>query len=148
MASELKSDLLESLVGYALRRATGSVMTDFVATMEDIAVRPVLFALLATISENPGVNQTMLGQSLGIQRANLVPLVNELKGRGLIERRPAPNDRRAFALHLSKAGQGLLDEAVRRVRVHEERILSGLSAEERRTLLDLLARIRGRSAAA
>ena len=148
MASELENDLLESLVGYALRRATGSVMTDFVATMEDIAVRPVLFALLATISENPGVNQTMLGQSLGIQRANLVPLVNELKGRGLIERRPAPNDRRAFALHLSKGGQALLDEAVRRVRIHEERILSGLSPEERRTLLDLLARIRGRSAVA
>lgn len=143
MASVLKSELLESLAGYSLRRTMGAVMADFMATMEDIGMRPALFSLLAMTRENPGINQTLLGQSLGIQRANLVPLVNEVLKRGLIERRPAPNDRRAFALYLTREGEAVLDEAISRVRPHEERMLARLSARERKDLLAMLARIRG-----
>ena len=139
---EVRSGLLESLIGYGLRRATSRMTADFMTAMADLGIRPVQFALLAMARENPGINQTSLGRSLGIQRANLVPLLNELRLRGLIERRPAPTDRRAFALYISKAGDALLREAERRVRVHEERILSRLGAGERETLRGLLDRIR------
>ncbi|WP_165357530.1 MarR family winged helix-turn-helix transcriptional regulator [Sphingosinicella sp. CPCC 101087] len=144
IASEAGSALLESLVGYAMRRTTAVFMADFMAEMEDLGMRPALFAMLAMTGENPGINQTALGRSLGIQRANLVPLIGELLARGLVDRRPAPHDRRAFALHLTDEGQAMLREVVRRVRPHEERMLSPLSENERRTLLDLLGRIRAR----
>jgi DNA-binding MarR family transcriptional regulator len=136
-----KPDLLDTLVGYRLRRASGRMMADFAISMAPLALRPVLFAMLCTIRANPGIIQMGLGTELGIQRANLVPLVNELSARGLIERRPAPNDRRAFALHLTPAGEQLLAEAELLVLAHEERMLAGLTRAERAKLLGLLAKI-------
>ena len=138
---EARSALLESLVGYRLRRASNAVMADFMAEVGALGLRPALFAMLAVARENPGINQSALGRALGIQRANLVPLIAELAGRGLIERRPAQRDRRAVAIHLTEGGEALLAEAERRVRPHEERMLRHLNREERETLRDLLNRI-------
>lgn len=140
-ATDVRNDLLEHLVGYALSRTSGSFLADFRRAMEGTSMRPATFAMLATIEENPGINQTSLGRALGIQRANLVPLVNELLERVLIERQPAANDKRAFALVLSDAGRDMLATCTARINAHEERMLARLSAAERTQLLDLLARI-------
>lgn len=136
------SELLDGLVGYRLRRAMNRIFADFHATMADLQLRPVLFAMLAVIRENPAINQTTLGRVLGIQRANLVPLICELETRALIERQPVPTDRRAFALHLSPAGERTFVQARQRVIAHEERLLSDISIDQRQLLLDLLDRIR------
>jgi DNA-binding MarR family transcriptional regulator len=140
--SEARSALLDSLVGYGLRRASNAVMADFMAAVGELGLRPALFAMLAVARENPGINQSALGRALGIQRTNLAPLIAELAARTLIERRPAAGDRRAVAVHLTDAGEALLDEAARRVRAHEARLLDGLSAAENETLRELLSRIR------
>lgn len=139
--SEVRNELLEHLVGYALSRASNVFLTDFRRAMEGTSIRPATFAMLATIEENPGINQTSLGRALGIQRANLVPLVNELLERALIERHPAANDKRAFALGLSDAGRELLAECTGRIRAHEEHMLARLSVSERTQLLGLLAKL-------
>ena len=118
---EVRSELLESLIGYGLRRATSRMTADFMTALGDLGIRPVQFAMLVIVRENPGINQTSLGRSLGIQRANgpwsrAAPSPPDRAP-------PRPRDRRAFALYLSEAGNALLNEAERRVRVHEERIL-------------------------
>jgi DNA-binding MarR family transcriptional regulator len=117
------------------------MMSDFATTMTPLGLRPVLFAMLEVVRGNPGIIQMGLGNELGIQRANLVPLINELAGRDLVERRPAPRDRRATALFLTPAGETLLGQADALVREHEERMLSALSRAERNKLLELLAKI-------
>lgn len=132
---------LDGLVGYRLRRASGRMMSDFGSSMAPLALRPVLFAMLCVVRASPGIIQMGLGAELGIQRANLVPLVNELTGRDLIERRPAPNDRRAYALYLTGEGERLLDQAEKMVGEHEERMLAALTRPERAKLLELLAKI-------
>lgn len=141
MADDRPTGLLESLVGYRLRRANGRMMADFATTLAPLAIRPVLFGMLSVIRSSPGIIQMGLGTELGIQRANLVPLVNELEGRGLIERRPAPNDRRAMALYLTEDGEALFRQALALVREHEERMLSRLTASERTKLIELLGKI-------
>jgi DNA-binding MarR family transcriptional regulator len=141
LQEQKSTELLESLVGYRLRRANGRMMTDFASTLAPLAIRPVLFGMLAVIRVSPGIIQMALGTELGIQRANLVPLVNELESRGLVERRPAPRDRRAAALYLTRAGEALFEEAVALVREHEERMLRRLSASERTKLIELLGKI-------
>ena len=67
--------------------------------------------------------------------------MNELLGLGLIDRHPSPDDRRAFALHLTDQGKSLLDECGDRIRAHEARCLAALSQAEQRLLLDFLGRI-------
>lgn len=139
----LRSPLLEGLVGYRLRRASAAMSASFAAAMEGSGIRQPLFGMLAIIAENPGSNQSALGAALGIQRANLVPLVNELVAQGWIDRRPSPTDRRAFALHLTRSGQARFRDAVKRVRAHEERLLADFDEEARGRLLELLERLHG-----
>ena len=141
-ASDPQPNLLDTIVGYQLRRVSNAMMSDSAASMAPVGLRPVLFAMLCVIRSAPGIIQIALGTQLGIQRANLVPLVNELTARDLIERRPAPNDRRALALFLTADGERLLAEAQSLVLRHEQRMLAGLGDGERQALLRLLAKIK------
>ena len=139
--AERPATLLDGLVGYALRRAHNRMMADLMPILGSISLRPVLFAMLSVIRANPGIIQMGLGTELGIQRANLVPLINELTSRNLIVRRADPRDRRALTLHLTAEGEALLDEAAALIGKHEKRMLTRLSAAERNKLLELLEKI-------
>jgi DNA-binding MarR family transcriptional regulator len=132
---------LDEIVGYHLRRASAVIGNDFARSLADTGLRQVLFGILSVISANPGINQGSVGRALGIQRANMVSLINELVDRDLVKRETAAGDRRAFALTLSSAGKRMLTEGLTRIRAHEDRLLAGLSAKERATLIALLSRI-------
>jgi DNA-binding MarR family transcriptional regulator len=75
----------------------------------------------------------------------MVALINELVDKGLVDRAVDANDRRAFSLVLSSAGEAALTDAVQRIKAHERRMLADFSAADRATLLDLLGRIERRS---
>jgi DNA-binding MarR family transcriptional regulator len=133
--------VLEELAGYHLRRASYVFGADFARTLDHFGMRQVPFAILAVIDANPGINQAGIGKLLGIKRANMVALVNDLERRELVERATDPRDRRAFGLSLKPGGKTLLIECHARILEHEERLLTGFSAAERTLLKALLARI-------
>ena len=133
--------VLETLVGYHLRRASNAFGTDFSRALAGTGVRQVLLGILSVVAANPGANQGSVGRVLGIQRANMVALINDLVERGLIDRKVAEGDRRAFALTITDPGKALLETALGRIAVHEAEMLSDLSDAEREVLIDLLTRI-------
>ena len=135
---------LSGLVGYHLRRAWAAVGSDYFRTVEPGGTRQVLFGVLSVISANPGINQGNVGRILGVQRPNMVALVNELIGNGWVERTIDSVDRRAFILNLTPAGAEAIAATLALIREHEERMLSDLSAQERRTLIHLLGRVEAR----
>ena len=139
--ANVDTGLIDGLVGYRLRLATNAMMSDLMTSLEPTALRPVLFAILAVVRNNPGIIQTVLGNALGIQRANLVPLLNELGDRDLLERRVAPHDKRAYALHLTPAGSRLLDETLIRIAEHEARFFGVLTERERAALTSSLIKL-------
>src|SRR5688500_12828634 len=75
--------VLDEIAGYHLRRAFGAMAADFTIAMEGTGLRQVLFAILAVVSSTPGTSQGLVGKVLGIKRANMVALINELIDRGL-----------------------------------------------------------------
>src|SRR5690606_19840699 len=54
---------------------------------------------LIYISRNPGIRQVELAERLEVQPITLARLVDQLEESGLAERRPHPNDRRAYQLY-------------------------------------------------
>lgn len=133
--------VLDTLVGYHLRRTYGIFGSDFAETMEGTGLRQVLFGILSVVAANPGIRQGAAGEALGIQRANMVALINELVAGGLIDRQVAEDDRRAFALTVTPAGDRAMADALDRIRAHEERLLGDLTEDERGVLIALLKRI-------
>lgn len=109
-------------------------------------MRQVLVGILAIVEANAGINQGAVGKMLGIKRANMVSLINELIERGAIERTMTPGDRRSFSLELTASGKALLTECMTRIADHEAKLLAGLSGREQQLLLDLLSRVAARTA--
>ncbi len=132
---------LEDLAGYHLRRASAVVSADFARIMAGTGMRQVLVGILSIIAANPGINQGAAGRALGIQRANMVSLMNELVEARLVVRQVSAEDRRAFTFDMTPLGIATLDEALARIREHEERMMAGMSRAERQMLVDLLTRI-------
>lgn len=132
---------LAPLVGFHLRRASSEFALDFRATVGETGMRQVLVGILAIVEANQGIHQGAVGRALGIKRANMVALINELVERGAIERTMTPRDRRSFSLELTVSGKALLAGCMRRIAEHESRLLAGLNGPEQQLLLDLLSRI-------
>lgn len=62
----------------------------------------------------PAITQQALATALGTLPSRLVALVDDLKSKGLLERRPHESDRRSYALHLTEKGQSTL-QAIGRI---------------------------------
>jgi DNA-binding MarR family transcriptional regulator len=78
-------------------------------------------------------------------KSTMVYLIDELEAQDLVERRPDPSDRRAYAVHLTDAGRVRLVEARSVVARVENDFLSPLIARERAQFNRLLRRIADRA---
>jgi len=133
--------ILNTLLGYHLRRAQASVFDDFMSVMADNQITPGQFGVLTLIDANPGLNQSTLAKTIGIGRSTMVPVIDGLEKRQLIERRKSVEDKRSYALAMTSKGDALMKEINPKVLAHEQKIVADLSDEEIKTLSNLLSRI-------
>ena len=140
MASQqtLKPGLLSSLLGYRLRVAQQAVFRDFARSIPEAS--PGRVGILLLIDANPGVTQSRLAQAVGIDRSTMVGVLHALQARELIERRRG-EDRRTNGLWLTRTGRTLVASLKQRIRIHERRVASRLSAAERVQLLGMLEKL-------
>jgi DNA-binding MarR family transcriptional regulator len=129
---------LQHRVGYLLRRAQVWIFKDIIALMGRFDIRPAQFSVLTVIGANPGITQRSLSQTLSIEPARLVLMLDELERRGLAKREPAPNDRRSRMLFLTPEGEAQLCQLTALADEHEARLLRKVGAEERDHLLQAL----------
>jgi DNA-binding MarR family transcriptional regulator len=132
---------LETLVGYNARRAALAVISQFLEEMAVYDLRPVDFSALSLITHNPGITSRQLCTTLGIQAPNIVAMVNGFEKRGLIARHAHPRDGRAFGLMLTAEGKALMAKAEKTATTLEVRVSEKLSADERKTMIQLLKKI-------
>lgn len=80
-------------------------------------------------SGGDGIPQTELAERLGVDTSTLVRLIDILTARGLIERRVAPQDRRARLIFLTEEGQGEVARLRERLLAIEYQMLADLKDE-------------------
>ncbi len=138
----LRTEATTGIVGYRLRRAQLSVFQRFLAVFDELRLRPAEYSVLVLIADNPGRKQTEIAEVLGIKRANFVTMVHGLESRGLVEREPSAQDKRANALHLTVEGNAFLAEARAVHDAMEQDLVDRLGgAAGRDRLLELLDRL-------
>jgi DNA-binding MarR family transcriptional regulator len=64
--------------------------------------------------------------------------LNHLEQRGLVRRQPDPKDARSIRVRLTAAGRRSVDHALQDLVVREDALLSGLDADQRSDLANLL----------
>lgn len=133
--------MLEEQAGHILRRAHQRHAAIFQELIGDSQLTPLQFAALARLRDLGEVSQNQLGRLTAMDAATMQGVIKRLDARGLIVRRPDPDDRRRLILSLSNEGRSVVEGAIANaVRITDE-TLAPLSAAEQKTLLQLLARI-------
>ena len=84
-----------------------------------------------------------LSRRMMVTNGNITGLIDRLVRDGLVERRPAPNDRRRQLINLTIAGRAFFDRIAEDHRAWVSEMMGGLSADEMRRLFDLLGRLKG-----
>ncbi len=140
-SSGVRTDFLDGLLGYNARRTSLHLVACFVRDLADLQLKPVGFSLLCLVGHNPGITSRQLCLTLDIQPPNLVGLVSALTERGCLQRLPHPTDGRAWGLHLTEKGEGLLAQAESRILASERQACAGLNGSEQATLKHLLQKI-------
>jgi DNA-binding MarR family transcriptional regulator len=100
--------------------------------------------VLEVLHQNDGITQSKLAATVRLERSSMVPMLDKLARRGLLERRASTTDRRHNHLHLTDAGRELLAEALRRASQHEKEVCKPFTIAEKKLLLELLGRFRAR----
>ncbi|MCJ7598835.1 MAG: MarR family transcriptional regulator [Methyloceanibacter sp.] len=123
---------------HLLHRA-GQCATDFfMAETQPSGLTPRQFAVVTTIAEEEGLTQTELVERTGIDRSTLAEIVGRLLGRGLIHRKRAKEDARAYAIKLTSQGWKSLRDAEPAATATDARLLAALPPSKRQDFVDLL----------
>jgi DNA-binding MarR family transcriptional regulator len=135
-------ELLDSLAGYNLRRAAAHQRERFRKAFAPYDIRPVQLTALIVILNNDRLGQSTLGEMLGMKRANVVKLLDELQERGLIRRKQSKTDRRAYDVHLTAKGRRLTHELLDVHERLEAELAESFGLDELRKLVELLRKFR------
>jgi len=96
---------------------------------------------IAVVHSTPGITQRGIASRLEVGDVTIGRLIDRLCEEGWIERRPDPNDRRAYRIYLAPSAGPLLGRLAA-LGADEERItFAGISAEERARFEAVLDRI-------
>ena len=125
-------------LGYLIRRAQIWVFQDFISTLATVNIRPAQYSVMTVINANAGMTQMSLSKALGIERARLVHLLNELEARKFVDRRGSKTDRRSHALHLTAKGRSALADIKALAQEHEQHLADRVGRKNHQLLLRLL----------
>jgi DNA-binding MarR family transcriptional regulator len=106
-----------------------------------LGLEPRHAGMLIRLAANEGKAQQVIGELIGLNPTQMVFLVDELEGRGFVERRRNPADRRSYALYLTPAGRDMLSKVYDVTQVLQARLGGSLSRSEQEQLTQLLGRI-------
>jgi MarR family transcriptional regulator, lower aerobic nicotinate degradation pathway regulator len=136
-ASHRLSDRVVWLVGRASLHAQRLVQSHFA----EAELRKQHYGVLASLADVGPATQAPLADRLGIDRSDMVSLLDELEALRYVMRRPDPTDRRRKIVEITGRGTTALKKLDLLVYAADDDLLAPLTPAERTTLARLLARV-------
>jgi DNA-binding MarR family transcriptional regulator len=135
------SDTEKGQPAFLLAQVGAYAATQFAERLGSLNLSPPDAGILRLLHKAAGISQQELSARLRIHPSRLVAILDNLEQRKLVERKPNPQDRRLYSLHLTKDGGEILERIGKVAREHQDALLSTLSVDERGKLTELLHRI-------
>lgn len=131
------------LPGHLFRRLHQLAVAQFTAKMEVLGLTPIQWSALVTTLQRPGLDQSSLSRETYIDTSTVNGVVDRLEARGLMQRRPSPDDRRLRLLYVTEQGQAVLEEATAKVLETQGWLLKPLSPKEQAQFMALMHKVLG-----
>ena len=101
------------------------------------------YSVLVALDRSAIRTQAALAEAIGADKTRIIDILDELQGKGLIERVPDPEDRRARLLAITEDGRRVKEATQTAIQRGEERWLGTLSARDRAAFLRILQELSG-----
>ncbi len=138
----MPSEDLNRTLGFLLHDASRLMRKRVDRRARALGLTRAQWRVLAQLRRREGINQSALADILEIENITMGRHIDRLEDAGWVERRPDPEDRRAWRLYLAEKVQPILDGM--RVLSNEtrEEALAGLSPDQRDILIEGLVTIK------
>jgi len=123
------------------------VMKRAEAALAPLGLTPLGYDLLLCIRASEGPSQQELSRVLNLYAQKMVGLIDGLEKQGLVERKVSPTDRRRHMLHLTTAGDAMLDRAIVIGAALEADLFGEVSEDDRARFHALVEALEARTAA-
>lgn len=127
---------------YAVKQVELAVRAHLDELLRPSGTTVLQYTALTVLARRDGLTSAELARNAFVTPQSMGDLVTALERRDLVTRHRDPRHARRLLISLTPAGHELLARMESRVRALEERMLGGLSADERAELRDYLNRCR------
>ena len=134
--------MVDENIGTMLAQVSRLMRRSFDERARAIGVTRPQSQVLGILKRHEGINQGGLAEILEVEPITAARMIDRLQDAELVERRPDPEDRRAWRLHLTSRGEELLEQLRPFALETFEIALEGVSEAERAGLMAMLERIR------
>ena len=138
---------LRQLPTWLLGRLHNEAKREMSAGLATVSLTMHDYAVLACVAEFPSLSQQQVCDRIGLDRADMVTIIDRLEEAGSLERERDITDRRRYSLRITSAGGAQLRRADRIMASITDEFLSALTPEEIETLRTLALRVLGGTAA-
>ncbi len=135
------SDGIETELGWSLQATYSGYSRTATTAVVSVPGGARGYQVLVAITTEQPSSQLALAHRLGIDKNAMTAVVDALEDRGLVRRRPDPQDRRMRQIIPTDEGRATLIAARSSLRAVEGALLRDLSTEEQTQLRRLLARV-------
>jgi MarR family transcriptional regulator, lower aerobic nicotinate degradation pathway regulator len=127
-------------IGPLLRLAQRRATRMFTESLRPLGIEGRHYGVLLNLGTHGPLSQRRLIDLTGSDKSAMVRTVDDLEARGLAVRRPAPDDRRAYAVEMTDEGRALFADAARISDDVAARLLDCMPEDDQEILCTLLER--------
>jgi DNA-binding MarR family transcriptional regulator len=139
-ATDRPGDASPFALGLLLRRAHQRASTELVEAIRPLGLELRHFAVLIELTQSGPINQRDLGAAVGMDKAMIVRVADDLERMGLAIRQSVPGDRRVRNVAMTDRGFEVFDAAHVKAAGIATAMVAHLAPGEYVELVDLLTR--------
>ena len=128
-------------IGFLMKDVTRLMRRNFMRHADEFGLTQAQMQALVYVARGEGMRQVALAEMLEIQPITAARLIDKLVEEGLVERRPDPDDRRAFQLYVTDAAKPLLDRIYVVAAAAREDSMTGITPDMQQMLISVLGRM-------
>ena len=126
--------MVNTQIGYAIKQAQSLLHLRMEEALRPLHLTVSQYSCLHSLRREPGISAAALARATFVTRQSMNAMLQQLIDRGLVERPARAETGRALPTVLTPAGADALDAAQKLVDAVEQRMLDGLSSNERTAL--------------
>ena len=132
---------LKMFTGYCVNKASIRIKSIQQEKLNKYKIIPAQMGIMRLLQIEGPLSQISLGQSIGIDKATMVKLIDDLENKKWLERTTSTIDRRIKHIRLTKKGHDFLDVMTELCEEAEHEFLHKLTAKERQQFKALLQKL-------